>query len=88
MADEVSPEQTPSKSPEPVFPDGNGEGDTGAKPQHCGNGESKRETNPPNGGNGRATQAQVKALYALSKRSNLTEEAVNRILSAANVCRL
>ena len=85
IVDEVSLEQTPSKSAEPVFPDGNRGGETEAKPQHCGNGESKRETdNPPNGGNGRATQAQVRALYALSKRSNLTEETVNRILSGAN----
>ena len=85
FVDEVSPEQTPSKSPEPVFPEGNGQGDTEAKPRNCGNGESKRETNPPNGGNGRATQAQVRALYAISKRSNLTEETVNRILSGAKV---
>jgi hypothetical protein len=84
VADEVSVEQTPSKSPVPVFPKDNGQGDAEAKPQHCGNGESKRETNPPNGGNGRATQAQVRALYALSKRSNLTEETVNRMLSEAN----
>jgi hypothetical protein len=84
VADEVSPEQTASKQAESVFPEDNGRGDTESKPEHCGNGESKRETNPPNGGHGRATQAQVRALYALSKRSNLAEEAVNRILSAAN----
>ena len=63
--------QPSNKAPDPVFPDGNGEGDQESKPKHC--------------GNGRATQAQVRALYSLSKRTNLTEEAVNRILSAANV---
>ena len=85
VAEEVSPEQTASKQAEPVFPEDNAQGDAESKPQHSGNGESKRETYPPNGGNGPATQAQVRALYALSKRTNLTEEAVNRILSAANV---
>ena len=84
VAEEVSPEQTASKQAEPVFPEDNGRGDQESKPKHCGNGESKRETNGPNGGNGRATQAQVKALYSLSKKSYLDEETVNRILSEAN----
>jgi hypothetical protein len=76
--------QPSNKPPEPVFPEGNGRGDQEAKPQHCGNSGGERETYPPNGGNGRATQAQVRALYALSKRTNMTEETVKRILSTAN----
>jgi hypothetical protein len=70
VGDEISSEQTRREPAARIFPEGNGRGDTESKPKHC--------------GNGRATQAQVRALYALSKRSNLTEEAVNRILSAAN----
>jgi hypothetical protein len=66
-------QQNPSKESEQVFPKGNG--------------DSKPETKPTGNGSGRATQAQCRALYALTKRANYTDEDIEsmlRPLSAAN----
>lgn len=62
-------QQTPSrKGSERVFPDGNGEG--------------KTETKPAVIGNGKATQAQCRALYALTKRALYTQEDIDGMLSS------
>ncbi len=74
-------EQSGSKEPAPAFPEGNGNGkvaakaptgasaETGSKPQHCGN------------GNGRATGAQVRALFALSRKANYQEADIGEMLA-------
>ena len=68
-----------AKHPAPVFPEGNGNGkveakapsgapaETGSKPQPCGIGQ--------------ATQAQCRALYALTKRAQYTEQDIQSLLS-------
>jgi hypothetical protein len=53
-----------------VFPEGNGNGKTEAKP--IGN------------GNVRATQAQCRALYALTKRAQYTDQDVESLLRPLN----
>ena len=80
-------EQTGSKDPAPVFPEGNGNGkaetkassdaidprQNGSKPQHCGIGQ--------------ATQAQCRALYALTKRANYQEADIGEMLARFEVSR-
>ncbi len=63
-------EQTLNKEPATVFPEGNG--------------NSRPETKPAGNGNGRATQAQCRALYALTKRAHYTEEDVESMLRPLN----
>ena len=79
-AEEVShvaaaePETVPSANREPVkvFPEtqGTAAGKEESKPQHC--------------GNGRATQAQCRALYALTKRASYTDEDIESMLRPLN----
>lgn len=69
-AAEPERQQDPSKEPEPAVPQGNGEGRSESKPQHC--------------GNGRATQAQCRALWALTKKARYTEEDVESMLRPLN----
>jgi hypothetical protein len=66
VATEPEPEQTTSKMNKPVFP--------------ADNQTHKPETKSGGNGNGRATTAQVRALYALTKRANYTEEDVGSML--------
>ena len=63
-------EQSPSKEPASVFPGGNG--------------NNKPETKPAGNGSGRATQAQCRALYALTKRANYTDEDLESMLRPLN----
>jgi hypothetical protein len=63
-------EQTTSKQPASVFPEGNG--------------ESKPEAKPLGNGNGRATQAQCRALYVLTKRAQYTDQDVESLLRPLN----
>jgi hypothetical protein len=67
---ETDTEQTAGKEGKPVFPEGNGEG--------------KADTKPSGNGNGRATQAQCRALYALTKRANYTDEEIGSMLRPHN----
>lgn len=67
---ELEREQSPSKEPASVFPEGNG--------------NNKPETKPAGNGNGRATQSQCRALYVLTKRANYTEEEVESMLRPRN----
>ncbi|MGO9570846.1 MAG: hypothetical protein ACLP5H_25245 [Desulfomonilaceae bacterium] len=78
-------EQTSSKAPAPAFPEDNGNGKvpakapsgapaaTGSKPQRCGIGQ--------------ATQAQCRALYALTKRANYQEADIGEMLARFEVSR-
>ncbi len=78
-------EQSRSKQPAPAFPEDNDKGkvaakatsgataDTGSKPKSCGNGQ--------------ATQAQCRALYALTKRANYHEADIAEMLARFEVSR-
>jgi hypothetical protein len=61
-------QQTTNKETEPVF--------TG------GTAESKMDTKPPASGNGKSTQAQCRALFALTKRAHYTQEDIDGMLSS------
>jgi len=63
-------EQTTRKEAERVFPQGDGEG--------------KVETKAAGNGNGRATQAQCRALWALTKKARYTEEDIESMLRPLN----
>jgi len=74
VEEEPEKKRSPKKNPEPVFPDAASEGKTKAKtPQK-----------PKTSGNGLATQAQVRALYALSKKVGLGNEERENLLSPLN----
>lgn len=63
-------EQTVGKEPERVFPQGDSEG--------------KVEAKAAGNGNGRATQAQCRALWALTKKARYTEEDIESMLRPLN----
>jgi hypothetical protein len=69
-ATETEREQTAKKPSERVFPQDNGEG--------------KPEAKPTGNGNGRATTAQCRALYALTKKARYTDEDVASLLGPLN----
>jgi hypothetical protein len=69
-AAEPEKEQITIKEPERVFPPGNGEG--------------KPEAKPTGNGNGKATQAQCRALYALTKRAQYTDQDIESMLRPMN----
>jgi hypothetical protein len=85
-------EQTTSKGPDRVFPQDNGNGEMGAKTGSDPTGTSGTEqtgtTQPANGngskpqhcGNGKATTAQVRALFALTKRAHYSDEDIASLL--------
>ncbi|MBI5251818.1 MAG: hypothetical protein HY912_20180 [Desulfomonile tiedjei] len=93
----VSPEseQTPNKEPASVFPEGNGNGKTGTTPSSDaidrpaeGNG-SKGQHCPiekPHS-NGAVTSAQVRALYALTKRAKYHQDDIANLLAPFQVSR-
>ncbi len=70
MDAETAPEQTVSKDPQQVFPGANGNGKSDAKA--AGN------------GNGKATQAQCRALFALTKKAQYGEEDIGNLLAPLN----
>jgi len=72
---ETAPERTAGETTERVFPEGNGNGKAASKTQ-----------NPSNGG-GKATQAQARALFALTKKAKMGEEDIAGLLSPFNVTR-
>ncbi len=81
----LEPQRSFHKTPAPVFPEDNGNGkreakapsgapgDTGSKPQRCGIGQ--------------ATQAQCRALYALTKRANYQAADIGEMLARFDVSR-
>jgi hypothetical protein len=82
-------EQTTNKEPEPLFPEGNGNSKMGAKAS------SDAIENPTNGngatpqrcGIGKATQAQCRALFALTKRANYHDDDISKMLAPFEVSR-
>jgi hypothetical protein len=69
-AAEPEREQNTSKAPASVFPEANGESKTGTKAS--------------SDAIGRATQAQCRALYALTKRANYAEQDIESLLRPMN----
>jgi len=82
---EQNSERTSNKAPERVFPQDNGGGKPDTAPQDGAPGNGKEESKPLRCGNGQATQAQVRALYALTKRANYTDEDIESLLRPFNV---
>jgi hypothetical protein len=74
-------EQTTNKQAPPASRDDNGNGKGETKAQH---GSPSERPTPQSCGNGKATQAQCRALFALTKRANYTEEDVASMLSPLN----
>jgi hypothetical protein len=70
METEAGPERTTGKEPQQVFPGGNGKG--------------KSEAKDVGNGNGKATQAQCRALFALTKKAQYGEEDINNLLTPLN----
>ncbi|MGO9572520.1 MAG: hypothetical protein ACLP5H_33810 [Desulfomonilaceae bacterium] len=78
-------QQSGSKEPSPVFPEDNGNGKVAANaPSGAAvDGGSKSKS----GGIGTATQAQVRALFALSRRANYHETDIGEMLARFEVSR-
>ncbi len=76
-------EQSPSKEPGRMFAEGNGNGKARTKASHDAidrPAEGSGST-PKSCGNGKATTAQVRALYALTKKARYTEQDIQSMLS-------
>jgi len=78
-------ERTGDKAAEKVFPQENGGGKTDTSSQDGASATGKAESKPQRCGNGQATQAQVRALFALTKRANYTDEDTESLLRPFNV---
>ena len=88
-------EQTTNKPPEPVFPADRGgnkqeskassdaidAGNNGAKPD---NSAAAHRSTPQSCGNGKATQAQCRALFALTRKAQYTDHDINSLLHPLN----
>ena len=84
-ASESEKEQSGSKAPAPVFPEDNGNGKVAAKaPSGAAADEGSKLKS---GGTGTVTQAQVRALYALTKRANYHEADIGEMLARFEVSR-
>jgi len=94
---EAEREQSGSKGPAPVFAEGNGNSKQGPKAPNgtpaetslSNQTETKAPDKPVNKGNGggKATQAQARALFALTRRAQMGEEEIAGMLSPFNVTR-
>ncbi len=84
-AAEPETEQSRSKQPAPAFPEDNDNGKVAAKAT---SGATADEgSRPKRGGNGTITQAQVRALFALSRRANYQEADIGEMLARFEVSR-
>ena len=92
-ATEAEQEQTTGKKSKPVFPEDSGDSKPEAKSGGNGNGKAdapngatvSEGSKPQSCGIGKATQAQCRALYALTKRANYTDGDVESMLRPMNV---
>ena len=78
-------EQTGNKEPAPALPEGNGNGKVAAKA--ASGAPAETESKAKSGGIGQATQAQCRALFALTRKAQMCEEDIAGMLSAFNVTR-
>ncbi len=72
-------EQNGDKAIEPVFPDGNDNDKAGTAAPSVAPAETGSK--PKSGGNGTLTQAQCRALYALTKRAGYTDQDIQTLLA-------
>lgn len=86
-AAEPEKEQTSGKQPASVFPEDNGTGKVESKPSNDGIDPGRNGSRPQHCRNGVATQAQVRALFALSKRANYHEHDIAQLLAPFEVSR-
>jgi hypothetical protein len=78
-------EQSGSKGPAPAFAEGNGNGKVAAKAPN--GAPAEPASKEKSGGNGTVTQAQCRALYALTKRANYQEADIGEMLARFEVSR-
>ncbi len=78
----LEPQPSLNKQPAPAFPEDNGNGKRDAKAPSGAPVETGSK--PKSGGIGQATQAQCRALYALTKRAQYTEQDIQSLLSPLN----
>jgi hypothetical protein len=83
-AGEPNSEQTTDKEPASVFPEGNDNSKPAAKTQESGPAERPKQ---PSSCNNRATQAQVRALFALSRKANYHADDIAQLLAPFEVSR-
>jgi hypothetical protein len=85
----VSPEseQTANKQSASVFPEGNGNSETGTEASNDAIDQSQNGSKPQRCGVGRATQAQCRALFALTKRANYHDDDIAQMLAPFQVSR-
>jgi hypothetical protein len=98
VAAEANGEQSTNKRPAPLFPEGNGNdkveskasneaidpGGNGSKPEDS---TGANRSKPQSCGNGKATTAQVRALFALTRKANYQDEDVQSLINPFNVSR-
>jgi hypothetical protein len=77
-------EQSANKPPAPVFQEGNGNGKAESKPEDS---AAANRSKPQNSGNGKATTAQVRALFALTRKANYQDEDVQSLINPFNASR-
>jgi len=82
---EQNSERTGNKTSEKVFPQDNGGDKPDTTAQNGASASGKEEPKPQRCGIGQATQAQCRALYALTKRANYTDEDIESLLRPFNV---
>jgi hypothetical protein len=78
-------EQTGNKEPAPAFPEGNGNSKADTKGPSVAPAETGSK--PKSGGIGQATQAQVRALFALSRKANYQDADIGEMLARFDVSR-
>lgn len=83
-ATELEKEQNTNKESGSAFSEGNGNGKPEAKAQDSGTADRSKQQSS---GSGRATQAQVRALFALSRKANYRDDDVAHMLSPFEVSR-
>ncbi|MGB6063712.1 MAG: hypothetical protein WBG50_02825 [Desulfomonilaceae bacterium] len=86
-AAESENEQSGSKQPAPVFPEGNGNGKGETKASSDAIDPGQNGSKPQRCGIGQATQAQCRALYALTKRAKYQEADIGEMLARFDVSR-
>lgn len=77
---EQNSERTGNKAPEGVFPQENGGNKPNTAAHDATPGNGKAESKPQSCGNGQATTAQVRALFALSKRAQYSDQDIQGLL--------
>ncbi len=82
-AAEPEREQTTNKAVEPVFPEDNGNG----KPPTKSPNEAAEISRPQSCGNGKATQAQCRALFALTRKANYHDQDIQSLIGPFNASR-